>query len=108
MMGMSVAEMSQYGMYVGAGIATVPATTTLLIASSKAILINLIASTILSVITGGAWRVEISGISLIKVPFLWKVSKISAYIGGTIFAFSFTVSLADKLYHRIYPGRQRV
>lgn len=48
---MSIAEMSKYGLYVGGGIALIPATATLFIASSRIIFINVIANIILRIVT---------------------------------------------------------
>lgn len=102
MSAMSVAEMSRLGLYIGGGIALVPAGVTLLIASSRAILINVIANTILRVLTGGRVEIDIQGLSLIQVPFLWKISMISAVVGGSIVALSLAAALANAIYLRIF------
>ena len=103
MSNMSIAEMSRLGFYVGVGIVLVPATATLLIASSRAILVNIIANAILRVLTGGTLGIDIYGLSLIQVPFLWKISMISAVIGGSIVAFSLTAALINTVYLRVFP-----
>lgn len=102
MSNISIAEMSKQGFYVGLGIALVPATATLLIASSRAILVNIIANAILRVLTGGTLGIDIYGLSLIQVPFLWKISMISAVIGGSIVAFSLTAALINAVYLRVF------
>jgi len=95
---MSIAEISKRGMFAGAGIALAPATATLLIASSRAIFVNLLANAILRTLTAGAVGIDIYGLSLIQVPLLWKISKVSAVVGASISALSMTVFLANKLY----------
>lgn len=95
---MSIAEMSRQGFYIGIAIALVPATATLLIASSRVILVNIIANAILRVVSGGTLGIDIYGISLIQLPFLWKISMISAVIGGSIVVFSLTAALIKVLF----------
>ena len=104
MSSMSIAEMSRFGCYVGVGIGLVPATVTLLIASSRAILVNIIANAILRVLTANALRIDIYGLSLIQVPFLWEISMISAVIGGSIVAFSLTAALINTVYLRVFAN----
>lgn len=102
---MSMQEMSKCGLYVGAGIALVPAAVTLVIASSRAILINIIANAILKFLTVGKVGIDIYGLSLIQVPFLWKISTISALVGGGIVALSLTALLINRAYLRAFPKK---
>lgn len=95
----NVGEASQFGMCVGVGLAVAPAAATLLIAGSKVILINMIANTILLILTAGMYQIHIPG-SLIELPLLWKFSMISAMIGGVIFTLSLAVYLANAIYLR--------
>jgi hypothetical protein len=99
---MSIAEMSKTGCYIGAAIALVPAGVTVLIASSRAILITVIANAIIRTLSAGELGVEMYGLSLIEVPFLWKASLISATIGGGIIALSLTVALANEIYLQLF------
>lgn len=104
-MQLSMSEKCKYGLYVGAGIALAPAAATLIIASSRALLVNIIANGILSVLTGGAVGIKIQGLSLIEVPLLWKISKISAMVGGSIVALSLLVYLVNSVYQRVIAKR---
>ena len=93
--------MSINGMYIGAGIALVPVTTTFLIAASRAILINVIANSILMVVTAGSFVITITGLSLIPLPsVIWKISMMSGVVGGTVVALSLTAYLINALYLR--------
>lgn len=103
----SMREISTVGLYVGIGVALVPATATLLIASSRVILVNIIANAIIMTLTAGLLRINIYGISLIEVPFLWKISMISAIVGGSIIALSLTAALANMLYQRMFAHRNQ-
>jgi len=99
---MSVNEMSGFGCGVGTGLALFPAAATLLIASSRIILVNIIANTILFVLTGGQFWIEVYGISwILPVPLLWKISMISAAVGGTIIVGSLAVALINEIYLRV-------
>lgn len=104
MKSMSVEEMSTNGMYAGAGIALIPATATLLVACSKAILIDIVANVIFRVLTANAFRINIHGIALVEVPLLWKISTFAAIAGGSVFALSLTVFLINKLYQRQFAS----
>jgi hypothetical protein len=95
---MCIAKMNRLAFYVGVGAALVPATATLLIASSRIILVDIIANVVLRALTGNRLGIEIYGVSLIKVPLLWKISRISAAIGGSIIAFSLTAALINTIY----------
>ena len=107
MNGVSIHEECNQGWKVGAAIAIIPAAATFLIAASRAILIELIANAILRVLTAGQVGIHIWGLSLIEVPFLWKVSAIAAKIGGGIVVVSLVVMLANAAYHRVFPPRSR-
>jgi hypothetical protein len=89
-------------MYAGAGIALAPATATMLIACSRAILINIVANAIMLVITGGHFGVNIHGLSLIQVPLLWQISLYSAGLGAGILVVSGTIYLTNALYRRVF------
>ncbi len=100
-MSMSIAEKSQLGCYIGAGIALVPAATTFLIASSRAILIDILANAILKVLSGGTVGIKFYGLSLIQVPILWKISLICGVIGGGIVALSLLAAMVNTVYLRM-------
>ena len=102
---LSIAKMSTLGLYVGGAIALAPAAVTLLIASSRIILVNIIANIALRILTAGAFGIELYGFSLVKVPFLWQVSKLAAIAGGTIFTLALTIFLANELYLRLFAQK---
>ena len=84
----------------GAAVAVVPATVTLLIASSKIIAIHVIANTIIRILTGGRFGITIHNLSLIKVPLLWKISRVTAMVGAAFTLPAAVVLLCDAAYHR--------
>ena len=104
MSNMSIEKMSWYGVYAGLGVALIPATATLIIATSRTLLVNIIANAILRVLTVGSVGINIYGFLLIKVPFLWKVSLFSAVIGGSLAAISLIAAMAHKIYTRSFAG----
>jgi hypothetical protein len=87
----------QAAMCVGAAIALTPAAATLLIASSRAILINVIANGILHILTLGTVGIRINA-PLIEVPFLWKVSLATGILGGSIVAIAGLILLCNAAY----------
>lgn len=92
------------GVQIGLAIALVPAAATLVIASSRIIVVNIIANIVLGLLSAGAYEVGIRA-SFVKVPFLWKVSLISAVIGGSIAILSLTAYLVNKVYLTTARGR---
>lgn len=105
MSNMSIAERSLQGVYAGTGLAVVPAAVTLLIASSRIIVVDIIAKSIIKILTAGKFTAHVYGVSLIKVPLLWKISMISAMIGGGIVALSLTAALINLAYLRMQQNR---
>ena len=101
-MSLDISELSNNGIIVGAGIAIVPAAVTGLIACSKIIIINIIADTAVKIFTAGAYGVEVSGISFVAVPILWKISLVMAIIGGSIVTVSIIAILINSLYQRYF------
>lgn len=96
-------ELGYTGLYVGLGVALIPAAVTTLVACSKIILIHLITNIALGLLTLGAFTLEIHGLSFVEVPFLWTVSYWSAIFGGGIIAFSAFILAIDAIYQRIAP-----
>ncbi len=94
---MNVREQSIIGLQVGAAIAIIPAAATLLIASSRAILVNIIANTILRILTAGQVDITIYA-SLIQVPLLWKISMVCAVAGSGVMALSALAFLVNYAY----------
>jgi hypothetical protein len=92
----------KYAALTGAGMLVVPVTVTLLIASSKIILVDVIANGILSFFIPGV-RINFYGVSLLRVPLLWKISQISAMVGGGVLTCSIIAFLANAVYHNPKP-----
>jgi hypothetical protein len=101
---MSIGDMSRTGICWGAGIALVPATVTFIIASSRALLINIIAEGIIRILTAGRFGVTVHGLSMIEVPLLWKISWISFKVGTSIVALSLAALLLNRLYLRAFAN----
>lgn len=101
-MSLNINELGNRGIIVGAGIAIAPAAATGLIACSKIILVNIIADTAIRLLTLGAFRASVSGISFVAVPILWEISLAMAIIGGSIVAISIIAILTDSLYQRYF------
>lgn len=95
-----IQSMCVTGIKVGLGVALIPATITGLIASSRIIVINIIANTIVRVLTANAYRATVYGLSFIAVPLLWKISLVTAITGGTIILLSMIAFLVNALYQR--------
>ncbi len=100
MSGINVDEWSYTGMQVGLGLAVIPAATTTLIACSKIIIINIIVDTALKILTANHYGGTAHGVSFVSVPLLWKISKITAIVGVTIAAVSFTGGFVHRVYRR--------
>lgn len=96
---MRLDDLAYRGVQVGLGIAIVPAAVTTLIATSKFILVNIIANLALRILSFNSVQIAIAT-SLIEVPLLWKISKITAMVGATVVAISLTAGLINKLYKK--------
>ncbi len=96
---MDIQRTSHLGFYVGLGIAIIPVTITAVIACSKIIVINIIADIVVRVLTANMVSVTIYA-SLVKVPFLWNVSHVSAIAGGLICIVCVITGLSYQLYQR--------
>ncbi|MCE2983988.1 MAG: hypothetical protein LW832_10555 [Parachlamydia sp.] len=97
---LSVYELSKKGVYAGAAIAVVPFVASTLISGSKAILINVVANMALSFLTGATIRIRIHDIEWYDTPLLWEISFVSAIVGTSIAAFSFSVGVINEIYKR--------
>lgn len=93
---MNIQDLSHQTMNFGLVLAVTPVAVTTVISLSKMILID----ALLYFLSGG--RLYMRGISLVKVPFLWKVSKFSAIAGISIAALSVIVSKVDEAYKKKY------
>ena len=93
-------QLGWYGVVGGAGLAAIPVAATTLIACSRIILVNIIADLAVRNLTANAFTLQIYGVSFVQVPFLWKVSLLSAIAGGTIVALSLLVLGVHALYER--------
>lgn len=99
---MNIQTMADTGIKSGLVIAAVPAAVTALIACSKIIAVNIIANIAVRILTFGRFGVSITGIGFVPVPLLWKISLISAAVGGSITALSLVAALADSVYRRFF------
>lgn len=100
MSALNLHDLGYTGLYVGLGVALVPAAVTTLIACSKIIFIHIITNIALGVLTAGAFFLEIQGIAFVEVPFLWEVSYWCAILGGCIIALSAMALVVDTLFKR--------
>jgi len=103
---MNIEKISVNGVLIGGAMIAIPATATWVIASSRAIFIELLANAILRILTANRVGIRFHGLSLIQVPTLWKVSRISATIGAGIAAFSILIALVHAAYQRIVLGKK--
>lgn len=92
--------MSNPGFQVGLGLAVIPAAVTALIASSKIILVNIIADVAMRILTANLYTMEVYGVSFIAVPLLWKISLAAAIVGAGVMAVSVVADLAYSTYQR--------
>jgi hypothetical protein len=97
---MNIQDMTSMGMQFGVGLAVIPAVATTLIACSKIIFVNIIADIAVRILTANQFSMQVHGISLVEVPFLWKFPLISAVVGTTIAILSLIVHLANQLFLR--------
>ncbi len=95
---MDIQEIAWTGVYVGAGVALIPAAATSLIACSKIIMVNIIADLFMRLITLNTYTLSFRGVSFVEVPFLWQVSFYAALTGTAILLISLATLLADKIY----------
>lgn len=104
-MGFSIGETAEKFLLIGAVVTVAPAAVTFMIAASRAILTDLIASAILLALTGGNYYITGFGGALIEVPFLWKVSILSAKIGVCILAITLLASLISNIIDNCLPHK---
>jgi hypothetical protein len=95
---MNIVKSSSIAFLAGSVMVTVPATVTFLIASSRAMLIDLVANAVFRVLTCNTMRLNFYGLSLIELPSFWKFSKMSANMGVKVMALSFLIGLMHLLY----------
>lgn len=96
-MNLNIERASQTGIKIGLGIGLLPVAATSLIASSKIILVNVIANIAIYILTAGNYYITVPA-TFVAVPLLWKISAIAACAGAAICAVSLTAYFVDYFY----------
>ena len=79
-------SVSQWAVVAGAGAVVVPTFAAGAVACSRAIFVNIIANTIVRVLTANRVKVDVYGIRAVPAPRMWKFAKYSALTGAALIA----------------------